>query len=227
MTLLRRCCLGLGLCALAVMSSGCNIPALSYFLFSPDQKDPPSLVKLASDDKDTKVKVAVIVTSGPNVYDQGARVDRELAQAVIKRLNEACKENKENVVAKKFNEIERYKSEHPDWNSAGIDLATIGKELKVNYVIYLEIDSLSLYVPGSGSSLYQGQTDIKIQVKKIDKADDLPEEELDHEVFPESPRDVSDMPNPMQFRKEFFDRVATKICWRFTGHPPEDKYMAQ
>jgi hypothetical protein len=226
MTPLRRCLGLLGLCALAVVSSGCNIPALAYFLASPDEKVEPSLQRLASDDKDKKVKVAVIATNGPGVYDQGTRADRELAQLVISHLTDLCKQNKENVSVLPFNAVESYKSKHPDWNSEGIDLVRIGKDLHVRYVIYLEIGSMSLYVPKS-QQLYQGQTDIKVQVVNVAKADDLPKEEQIHEMYPESPRDAFETPNPLQFQHEFLDRVATKVCWRFTRYSPEDKYMAK
>jgi hypothetical protein len=227
MTPLRRCLGLLGLCALAVVSSGCNIPALAYFLISPDEKVAPSLQQLATDEKDTKVKVAVIVSSGPGVYDEGTRVDRELAQAVIKRLTELCKQNKENVSVIQFHTIERCKSVNPEVWSPSLELVAIGQKLHAHYVVHVEIEALSLYKPGSSNTLYQGQTDIKVQLVNVRKPDSDTVDDLMHEMYPESERDVFETPNPMLFRKEFLDRVATKICWRFTKHAPEDNYPAR
>ena len=51
MTPLRRCLGLLGLCALAVVSSGCNIPALAYFLIQ--KMTPFSLRKEIEEDQNT------------------------------------------------------------------------------------------------------------------------------------------------------------------------------
>jgi hypothetical protein len=226
MTPLRRW-VWLGLCALAVVSSGCNIPALSYFLFSPDDVVQPSLKKLATDDKDHPVRVAILATSNLAVSDQLSRVDRELSARVVRHLGELCKHNKENVEVVPVNVIERYKNKNPDWDHP-LDLARIGKDLKVKYVVYLEINSLSLYVPKSSNSLYQGESDVKVTLVNTKKAaDDVPEYDEYHETYPSTPIDVSSDPNPTAFRSKFLDHIAERIAWKFTGHAPEKDYIQE
>jgi TolB-like protein len=224
MTLLRRWG-WLGLFALAIVGSGCNIPALSYFIFSPDESTPPSMKKLATEDKDKKVLVAVLATSNLQVSEQLSRVDRELTADVYKHLTKLCKTNKENVEVLPVNVVERYKTSHPDWDHP-LDLAQIGKDLKVKYVIYLEINSLSLYKPNSNHQLYQGETDVRVTLVNARKPDDLPETEECHEKYPDTEIDTSDDPNPSSFRSKFLDHVAERIAWKFTGHPPEKEYGA-
>jgi hypothetical protein len=226
MTLLRRWW-WLGLGALVALSSGCNIPALSYFLFSPDEQTPPSLKRLATDDKNQKVRVAILATSSNlQVSDQLSRVDRELSAKVVKQLKAMCKTNKENVEVLPVNVVESYKNKHPDWDQP-LDLARIGKDLKVKYIIYLEINSLSLYKPKSNNMFYQGETDIRLTLVNARKPDDLPETDEYHERYPDTEIDTADDPNPQAFRSKFLDHIAERICWKFTSHSPEKGYISE
>jgi len=225
MTLLRRC-LGMGLCAVAVFAAGCNILSLPFFIMGPEPSVPPSLKRLATDDKDKRVKVAIIAASNIDVRSELTRVDRELAAQTVKHLSELCKYNDENVVVVPVNVIERYKTDHPDWDHP-LDLVRIGQDLKVRYVVYMEINALSLYVPKSNNQFYQGETDIKITLVNARKPDELPEEDHFHEIYPESPRSTFDDPNPVAFRQEFLDQIAKKISWKFTKHKSEDNYGAR
>ncbi len=145
MTQFRRWA-GLGLCALAILAGGCNILSLPFFLAGPEPSDPASLKQLATEDKNKKIKVAVLAVSNLEVREQLARVDRELSALVVRRLGDLSKTNEENVVVVPVNVVERYKSEHPDWDRP-LDLVKIGQDLKVRYVIYLEIEK-PLAVPG-------------------------------------------------------------------------------
>jgi hypothetical protein len=222
MTPLRRW-LGLGLGALAVVASGCNILSLPFFLAGPEPSVPAKLQKLASEDKDKTVKVAVLASSNLEVRDQLARVDRELSAMVVKHLGELCKYNKEKVEVLPVNVVERYKTGHPDWDRP-LDLVRIGQDLKVRYVVYLEVNTLSLYLPKSNSQFYQGDIDIKVTLVNAKKPDDEPVIDTCHELYPESPISTFDDPNPIAFRRKFLDHVAERIAWDFTSHPTEKDY---
>jgi hypothetical protein len=226
MTPLRRW-LGLGLCALTVVSSGCNLLSLPFFLMGPDPSVPPTMQKLATENKDQTVRVAVLASSNLPVSDQLARVDRELSARVVKHLGELCKHNKENVEVVPVNVVERYKNKHPDWDHP-LDLLQIGKDLKVKYVVYLEINSLSLYVPKSNNEFYQGETDVKVTLVNTKKAaDELPEYDDCHETYPSTPITAFDEKSPVAFRSKFLDHVAEKIAWKFTSHPTDKDYAAE
>jgi hypothetical protein len=225
MTPLRRW-LGLGLCALAVVSSGCNLLSLPFFLMGPEPSEQARLQRLATDDNDKKIKVAVLASSNLEVREQLARVDRELSARVIHHIAELCKHNKENVEVLPANVVERYKTNHPDWDRP-LDLIRIGQDLHVRYVIHLEIERMSLFVPKSNNEFYQGNTDVKVTLVNCRKAaDEPPVEDNFHEIYPESPRHQFDE-NPMAFRQEFLDDVAKKLAWEFTAHPIEDNYQAR
>ncbi len=216
----------LGVCVLALLGGGCNVLSLPFFLLGPEPSIEPSLKRLATDDKDKKIKVAVIAASNLEVRNELSRVDRELSALVVKHLSELCKHNEENVVVLPVNTIERYKTDHPDWDRP-LDLARIGQDLKVKYVVYLQVDSMSLYLARSNNQFFQGESDIKVTLVNVRRPDDPPEEEICHEVYPESPVSAFDEPNPMAFRHKYLDRVAEKIAWKFTKHPTEKMYGAQ
>ncbi len=226
MTPLRRG-VWLGVCALALVGSGCDLLAMPYFLFGPEPSVDAKLKRLASDDKDEKIKVAVLVANNLEVREQLARVDRELSGLVVKHLSELCTYNKENVHVLPVNAVERYKASHPDWDHP-LDLTRIGKDLKVRYVVYLQINALSLYEPKSSDQFYHGQTDINVTLVDVRKPpDDLPEEDHLHDVYPTNPESTFDDPNPIAFRHRFLDHVAQKIAWDFTSHPTKRDYMAE
>ena len=49
----------------------------------------------------------------------------------------------------------RFKNQHPAWKD--LDTDEIGKELHADYVIYIEIEDLSLYQKSSFNTLLQGR----------------------------------------------------------------------
>lgn len=216
--------LWVGLCALAVCNSGCNLLSLPFFIFGPEPKVEPEL-RLASDDKDQKVRVAVIAWTDLQVSDQLSRVDRDLAVLVTKRLNDLCKYNEEKVRAISSNVVERYKSEHLGGDQ-GLDLVRVGEDLKVDYVIYLEVTALTLYEKGSANQLYHGNADIKMSLVNVHKPDDPPEVRYFNREYPTSPISAFDM-NTMAFRQKFLDNVAERISWYFTSHPTDKNYTVE
>jgi hypothetical protein len=219
--------LGLGLGALLLVGSGCNLTALPYFLWGPEPSDSAQMHRLATDDKEKRIRVAVLVSSRLEVREELSRVDRELSALVVKHLSELCKHNEENVEVLPVNVVERYKTSHPDWDQP-LDLARIGQELKVKYVVYLEVNSMSLYVPRSNNQFYQGEVDVKVTLVNARKPDDLPEEDPGfHELYPSTPISTFDDPNPVAFRHKFLDHVAERIAWKFTAHPTEKNYPAE
>jgi hypothetical protein len=185
---------------------------------------PPTLKRLASDNKDEKVRVAVIALSNLERSEEPAGVDRRFGGLVVKHLADLCKLNKENVEVLPYSAIERYTNTVADWNHP-LDLAKIGKDLKVRYVVCLELNSLSLYVPMSNRQLYQGKTEVMVTLIDVRKAaDDPPEKDTCYTTYPNELIDTSDEPNEAAFRAKLLDRAAEKIAGEFTKHrAPRDK----
>jgi len=214
----------LGLLALAVVS-GCNIPSLSYFLMGGDvPKEPAQWHQLASKDKEKEVQVAILVSNNLEIRDQFARVDRDLCQRIESHLRSYCKQNEEKVTIVPMHKVKHYTETHPGWDNP-IDLVKIGRELKVKYVIYLELNKLSLYEPRSNEMFYHGSTDIEITLVNANKGeDDVPDKMEFHREYPSTPIDVSNDTNPLGFRNKFLNHVAKRIAWQFTSHPTNEDY---
>jgi len=143
---------------------GCNPATLNYLLmpFS-DDRVPPEC-KLAS--KDKEVQVAIMTTFAYlQTQPELLPVEMELGERLAQTLRERCKENKEKI---KIIPAAKVKSAV---NAAGqaVSPHEIGKQLKADYVISLEINSMTLYQRGSSQTLYRGNTEINVNVFEIAK----------------------------------------------------------
>jgi hypothetical protein len=213
-----------GLIAAAVACFGCNMLSLPFFLMTGmDPKHEPKC-RLSTDDKDQEVKVLVLASKSLETRPEFLRVDRELASLMVRQLQQAYKENKENVTLIPAPKVEKYKDEHPNWRA--MDVREIGRHFKADYVINLEINSLSMYEKGSANTLYRGHADVSIKVVDVRKGEDEPiyDEEYTCE-FPRTRGPISvDDNSAQQFRQLFLGQVARELSWRFTAHSTKDDY---
>lgn len=120
-------------------------------------------------------------------------------------------------------QVEKYKDEDPGWKSRSPQ--EIGERFHADYVIDLEINSLTLYKPGSANTLFLGKAVITLDVVDVHRAGDGP---IYHEVYTcEYPR-IAEIPatdsDSEQFRQRFLSVIAKQLSWRFTAHPVEDDY---
>jgi hypothetical protein len=210
---------------MALAGFGCNLLSFPFFLMSGmDPKHEPKC-KLASDDKHKDVRVLILASAGLETRPEFLRVDRELGTLLARQMEQAFKDNKENVTVIMPTRVEKYKDEHPQWRA--MDAAEIGKHFDADYVINLEIESLSLYEPGSGNQLYRGKAKIDVRVMDVSKPPD--DEPKYKETFicdypkTKGPIPVSDS-DAQQFRQMFITQVAKELSWRFTAHPTSDDY---
>ena len=154
------------LLAAVLVGAGCNGPSLLYFLYpGPDPQQDPEFAKLASDDKDKEVKVLILAySSGVETRPEFLMVDHELTDQLSRLLQQSAKENKKKISVVPPRQVRDFKSRHPDWYAGKLE--DVGKHFDADYVIYLEIDSLSLYETGSHNTLYRGRA--KIFVTLVD-----------------------------------------------------------
>ncbi len=208
----------------AALCGGCDPATLSYFLL-PETKDAPELRRLASDDKKKEVKVAILTHTELETRPELIQADRQLAEYLAKQLRERCAENREKVTIIPTRRVEEYKSAHPRWH----DPLEVGRELKVDYVIYLEINSMSLYEKGSSNLMYRGRASVSVALVDVNHPDETPEQtEISSEYPSEArgPLDASMDTSPMQFRAAFLNYLAKRLSWCFTGHRKrEEKFV--
>ena len=117
------------------------------------------------------------------------QADRQLAEYLSKQLRERCAENREKVTVVPPRRVEDYKNTHPRWR----DPLEVGRELKVDYVIYLEINSMSLYEKGSSNLMYRGRTNVSVSLVDVNHPDENPEQTEVTAEYPSEARGPIDL----------------------------------
>ena len=95
-------------------------------------------------------------------------------------------------------------------------------------MIYLEINHLSLYEPGSGGTLYRGKADMTISLVDVKKSDESPPPQPFTCNYPRESRiqlTTTDK-SPAEFRQMFMEYVGRRVAWKFTAHPTRDDFYA-
>src|SRR5262249_6489149 len=128
--------------------------------------------KLASADKEKEVRVVILASAGLETRPELLRVEREIGHALAQKLQEGFKANSEKVVLVPSSRVEKYKDDHPGWNSMAPD--EIGKYFRADYVINLEIKDITLYENGSANQLFRGRAAIAVDVVDVHKSSEGP-----------------------------------------------------
>jgi hypothetical protein len=223
MARVARTALLAGMIAVAGLSVGCNIMALPFFLIPGMDPMHEPMCKLAPEDKETQVKVIVLASTGLENRSDLVRSDRELSGLLVRQLQESFKKNKENVTIVSATRVEKYKDDHPDWQSESP--AAIGKHFHADKVIELDIESLTLYKEGSSKTIFQGHAKIAVSVIDVHHPGDDPI--FKHPFRAEYPKDrpiFSLDSDPEQFRYQFMTTIARELSWYFDKHPMEDDH---
>jgi hypothetical protein len=208
-----------------LLAPGCS-PS-SFYFFLPENKCDPELQRLSSGDK-KEVKVVILTYSNKiETRPELIGAERDLTEAFAKKLKEGCATNSENVVIASPRKVEEFKSSHPSWSEA--DLTEIGRHFKAQYVIYLEINRLSLFNKADMNSQYKGHVDIAVSLVNVDKPDVQPEHKEFVCSYPSEAKAIPvDADTPVsQFREQFFGHIGKKLSWYFTEHLPREGYYVE
>jgi hypothetical protein len=215
-----------------IVATGCNMLEVPFFLINgPDPMQPPECMKLTPPegrDKKAKVRVVLLVSVPGEMRPEFIRVDRDLSELLIRKLNAGFKEDKENIVLLPTSKVEKFKDEHPGWRT--MELADIGKQLGADYVIDMEINSISLYEDKSYNQMYRGRAAISTTLVAMHKLDDGPMRKEYSCTYPtdaKGPVPVGLDMNYQQFRTEFLDYVAKHLAWFFVPHPYSDEISCE
>jgi hypothetical protein len=210
----------------AVFGTGCNLIALPYFLLTgatgakTDPKWP-----LTPKEKGKEVKVVILGWSALDVRPEFVRADRDISESLAQQLKRGFKDNDEKVTIVPVSQVEAYKDRHPDWKS--MNLEDVGAAFNADYVIYLELHSLSLYEQGSGNMLYHGRTDVSITLVDVHdptlRSGDSPSYEYPVSKGPIAADDMT----PRKFRQDFLAYIAKRLSWNFTAHPIDDDIQCE
>jgi hypothetical protein len=206
-------------CLLASLSIvGCNPQALNFLLmpFVDDKQQPEC--KLTSPDK-KEVTVAIVSTfAGLETRPEMMTIDSELSERLTFNMRKLAKETKEKITFVPNSKVRNLLSQEA---SATMSRQEIGKKLKADYVISLEIREISLYGKGSANTLFCGKTAIDVSCIDVRKSSD----EADCFSRPysrEYPRAhhlaVGDT-SLVEFRALFVNTIAQEIAQYFVAFP--------
>jgi hypothetical protein len=149
-----------------VLAAGCNPGSLAMLLMPFMDDKEPAKCKLSSSSKETTV--AIVTWFGKRdlqLHHELAPTDRELSDQMATALGDRCKLNKEKVKILPTAQVRAYQKLITDTHGP----VEIGKKLKADYVIALEINDLSLHSKGSSEMLYQGKTIIDVKCYDLSK----------------------------------------------------------
>ena len=144
---------------------------MAYFLF-PEAKHEAEMKQLASNDKKEVRVLLLTYATNKDTQPEFIQADRELAAILAQKLRQMYEVNGDNVTIINPHKVEEFKIMHPNWQQEP-NLAEIGRQFKADYVVYVEIGSLTMYEKLS-RTLYHGHASLSVQLVNVHKPDDSP-----------------------------------------------------
>jgi hypothetical protein len=148
------------------MVIGCNPQALNFLLMPfVDDREQPDFKLVCADKKE--VTVAIVTTfAGLETRAEMLPVEADLSERLAFEMRKLAKENKEKI---KFVANSKVRSLMNQDASGTLSRQEIGKKLQADFVVNLEINSISLYEKGSSNTLFRGKTEIDITCFDVSK----------------------------------------------------------
>ena len=225
MKAIPRWCILAVLAAAPALCAGCQASTLAYFIF-PEAKHEAEMKKLASEDKKEVRVLLLTYSTNQDAQPEFIQADRQLTEILAQKLREMCEVNNENVTIVNPHKVEEFKSSHPSWQQEP-NLIEIGKQFKADYVIYIEIGSLTMYEKLS-KTLYHGQANLSVQLVDVHKPEETPLPRQFSCIYPDAkgPIPIDDM-QPGEFRQQFLGYVALRLGRFFTATPIRESYYVE
>lgn len=219
----RRCRWVILLLGPIVFGIGCS-PATLGFLLLPftDNRIQPAF-RLAS--KNREVTVVVMATFGYREHRPDfLTVDRDLTERLSRQLAKRFQDNKEKISIIAQSRVKSYLAKQRE--EALVSKQEIGKQFKADYVISLEINSISLHPKGSSNLLHRGDADITVTVYDVGQAEgECVVFEKNHQWLypPSGESDAGDVSTAF-FRTKFLDYLAWDLSKWFAAYPMEERH---
>ena len=215
-----------GLLAATGFSAGCgDLGSLVYFLM-PEQKIPAEIKSLATSDKKKEVKALILVRNPPQLSYQFINADRELAAALYKQLKELCEYNDEHLTLVDPRKVDAFKDSNPYWYQ--LPPGEVGNHFKVDYVIYLEVNQLSMS-SAEIEMVCRGRADLSVRLIDVKNPEESTTPKHFSCTYPSEANFILADENtpPQVFREKFLAYAAKRLAWYFAPHPARDSHMVE
>src|SRR5262249_8250998 len=147
--------------------SGCNPFAAFYFvakMLGADERVPPPF-----EFKVDEGRIMVVTVAPLDMQIESGHIDHDLNSVITRKLIEgfALERKTKKFQISRADKTAKWQDEHPEWTT--MKPGEIGKARNADYVIYVEIESISYFQPGSSRQLLQGKADLQVSVHRIDE----------------------------------------------------------
>ena len=206
------------------MVIGCGPATLAMMLlpFSDDKEDPKC--KIVDPDKEITLLLACHFQN-LEVRPELMSADQQLVDALATELNKRYKENGNKVKIVPPTRTRGELMKLREWDQPS--LREVAEKYQADYVIAIDIQKLSLVLPNSYATLFNGQVDLHVRVIDVHAPvlDGYKFDDYYHQSgFPQNrPIDASNS-NPDLFRGMFVQKMARDLSKWFAAYPSDDKY---
>ena len=207
----KLCQAALLACLLVVPNVGCtSAPFIlaSYLIGGPPSIEPDFDAKTHISLSEKERKVLVLCYAPTEVKWDFDAIDRELARHVSHRLAQ----NK--IIVSDPEVVNAWLDQNSDWDRP----SEVGAAFDVDYVIFIELASYSLYEENS-SNLFRGRCDAVVSVYEMDGNDGhkIFEKELPSRYPVHSPVSTTEK-SVYDFKRMYMSRLSEEIGWMFYEH---------
>ncbi len=188
---------------LICMLSGCNYIVLAgYLIGGPPSIEPDFDAVTGKSMTDRDVRVVVVCYAPHELRLKYPRVDKEIEKYVGSRLAV------HHIKVAPPDLVRAWLDENPEWDKA----EEIGAAFNATYVVYIDMNSYSLYEPSS-STLYRGRADAMVSVHEIDEdgyGEQIYSKELLSHWPVRAPRSTSEV-TYSTFKQQYMGRFSEEV----------------
>jgi hypothetical protein len=210
------------------LSTGCDAATLAYF-FMKDGREDPKIKNLASADPKKIPRVVILTWAGLETRSEFIHADRQLSEMLGRQLTDLAEGNEEKLTIVPSRKVEEYKNNHSNWREK--DLAEIGRAFEADYVIYMEINAMSMYETGSGNSLFRGRTQMTLTLVDVKHPDETPAQQPFSCTYPSEAKGAIpagfDDNTPANFRQQFLAYVAKRLSYYFSKYSKRETWFTE
>jgi len=139
------------------------------------------------------------------------------ARTIGKRISKMLEANVEGIDVVSPQEVDNWVDEQ-DWDN----FKDLGRAVKATRIVYIELDDFSLY---KGSTLYQGDADVKISVYDMtDRGRLVFERNVGQILFPRNSGIPASDKSIQVFQRQFVEIVSEQIAKFFYEHDPNASF---